>query len=49
MADDRWQRLESRGRLEDEGTERTTTQVLNITQKVPETIIYLKVDGLNSC
>ena len=28
------QRLESRGSLEDEGTKRTTTQVLNIIQKV---------------
>ena len=37
--------LESRGRLEDEGTKTTTThQVLNIIQKVPETFIYLQVD-----
>ena len=29
---------------EDEGTERTTTQSLNIKQKVPETVIHLEVD-----
>ena len=38
------QRLESRGRLEDEGTKRTTAQVLNIFEKVPEPVIHLKVD-----
>ena len=40
------QRLESRGRLENEGTKRTITQqeVLSIFQKVPETVIHLKVD-----
>ena len=31
-------------RLEDEGTKRTTTQVLNIIQKEPESIIQLKKD-----
>ena len=38
--------LESRGKLEDEGTKRTTAQVLNIIiiQKVPEAVIHLKVD-----
>ena len=38
------QRLESRGRLENEGTKRTTTQVLTIIQKVPETVIRLILD-----
>ena len=38
------QRKESRGKLEDGGTKRTTTQVLNIIQKVPELVIHLKVD-----
>ena len=40
-------RVLSRGRLEDRGTNRTlntTTQVLNIIQKVPETVIHLKFD-----
>ena len=37
--------VESRGiRLEDEGTKRTTTPVLNIIQKAPETVIHLKVE-----
>ena len=38
------QKLEPRGRLEDEGTKTTTTQVLNIIQKVPETVIHLQLD-----
>ena len=36
------QRLESRERLEDEGTKRTTTQVLNTIQKVRNTGIHLR-------
>ena len=36
--------LESRGRLKDEGTKRTILQVWNVTQKVPETVIHLKID-----
>ena len=32
------ERLEPRGRLENEGTKRTTTQDLDIIQKVPETV-----------
>ena len=33
------------GKLEDERTtKRTTTQALNIIQKVPETVIHLKAD-----
>ena len=38
------QRLESQGGLEDEGTKRTTTCVLNTIQNVPETAIHLKAD-----
>ena len=37
-------KLESRERVEEEGTERTTTQILNIIQKGLETVIHLKVD-----
>ena len=37
------QRFESRGRLENKGTKKTITQVLNKIQKVPETVINLKV------
>ena len=37
-------RLEFRGRLEEEGTNRTTTQVLITNKKVPEAVIHLKVD-----
>ena len=38
------QKLESRGRVEDERTRKRpcTTQILNIIQKVPETVIHLK-------
>ena len=38
------QMLEFQGRLENEGTKRITSQVLNITRKVSETVIHLKVD-----
>ena len=38
------QRLESREKLQNEGTKRTNTQVLKIIEKVSETVIHLKVD-----
>ena len=38
------QKFESRGRLEDEGTKRTTTQVSKMIEKVPETGTHLKLD-----
>ena len=37
-------RLKSRGRLEDEGTKRTTAQALNIIQKIPAPVIHLKTE-----
>ena len=37
---------ESRGRLEDEGTKRTPTQVMNIIQKVAKIVFHLKVEDL---
>ena len=39
------QGLESRGRIKDKGTKRIATQVSNMIQKVPETVIHLKLDG----
>ena len=36
--------LESRGRRVEGGTKRTTSQALTLIQKVPETVIHLKLD-----